>query len=88
MKKNIAIVVLSLISLTSLTYGYIRGIQAEQMQIIADQNAKAAQIARMEAEQQRRIADEQRLVAMQEMERAMQAVKRAEEQLAKTKSRK
>ena len=77
MKKNVAIVILSIVTLSSLAYGYYQQIRAEHAMKMAEASAVIAQEAEKRAQLQQAVAKEQRRVAEEAL-----AVARANERAA------
>lgn len=77
MKKNLIIGLLTIVSLSSMTFGYFQKERADEQEALAIENAKIAREAEIKAEQSQREAQIQRDIAIMEVQRAMEQAKRA-----------
>ena len=71
MKKNLIIGLLTIVSLLSLTYGYLQKKEADKQKALAIENAKIAREAEIRAEQSQKEAEEQRMIALINEAKAM-----------------
>ena len=71
MKKNLIIGLLTIVSLLSLTYGYLQKQEADKQKALAIENAKIAREAEIRAEQSQKEAEEQRMIALINEAKAM-----------------
>lgn len=71
MKKNLIIGLLTIVSLLSLTYGYLQKQEADEQQALAIENAKIAREAEIRAGQSQKEAEMQRTIALMNEAKAM-----------------
>jgi hypothetical protein len=72
MKKNLIIGLLTIVSLSSMTYGYLQKERADEQEALAIENAKIAREAEIKAEQSQKEAERQRDIAVMNAQRAME----------------
>jgi hypothetical protein len=72
MKKNLIIGLLTIVSLSSMTYGYFQKERADEQEALAIENAKIAREAEIKAEQSQKEAERQRDIAVMNAQRAME----------------
>jgi len=77
MKKNLIIGLLTIISLSSMTYGYYQKERADEQEALAIENAKIARESEIKAEQSQREAEVQRDIAVMNLHRAMEQAEMA-----------
>jgi hypothetical protein len=76
MKKNIIIIILTLISLASLSYGYMQKLRADEQYAMAIENLNLARDAEFRAEQSQALAEQERIMAEVAMAEAQTALAR------------
>ena len=77
MKKNLIIGLLTIVSLLSLTYGYIQKQRADEQEALALENAKIAREQQIMAEQNRKEAEMQRMMATEQAAMVQKALEDA-----------
>jgi hypothetical protein len=77
MKKNLIIGLLTIVSLLSLTYGYFQKIRADEQEAIAIENMKIAKEQKIMAEQNAKEAEIQLRMAFEQTAMAMKALDEA-----------
>ena len=88
MKKNLIIGLLTIVSLLSLTYGYIQKQRADEQEALAIENAKIAREQQIIAEQSRKEAEMQRMMAIANEQRAMEQAAMAQKALEDARKKK
>ncbi len=88
MNKNIIIGLLTVVSVLSLTYGYVQKQRADEQEAIAMENIKIANEQRIMAEQAAKEAERQRIMAAASEHRAMEQAAMAQKALEDAKRRK
>lgn len=74
MKKNLIIGLLTIVSLSSMTYGYFQKERADEQEALAIENAKIAREAEIRADQNRKEAEMQRMIAVEQTAMALKAL--------------
>jgi len=77
MKKNLIIGLLTIVSLSSMTYGYFQKERADEQEALAIENAKIAREAEIKAELSQKEAQRQRDIAVMNAQRAMEQAEMA-----------
>jgi hypothetical protein len=72
MKKNILIIILSLLTITSFVYGFVQQKRMEKALDLAEKNMQLAEEIQVQAEQQRAIAEMNAIEAQRQRQIAMQ----------------
>jgi hypothetical protein len=72
MKKNLIIVLLTIVSISSITYGYFQKERADEQEALAIENAKIAREAEIKAEQSKKEAARERDIAVMNAQKAME----------------
>jgi len=85
MKKNLIIGLLTIVSLSSMTYGYFQKERADEQEALAIENAKIAREAEIKAEQNQKEAEMQRDIAAMNAHRAMEQAAMAQKVLENAK---
>lgn len=85
MKKNIIIVLLSVLLILSIAFGYYQKTEADKFEALAIENGKIAREASINAEKQMKLAEEQRAMAVMSMAEAVKQREIAQENLEKMK---
>jgi len=88
MKKNLIIGLLTIVSLSSMTYGYFQKERADEQEALAIENAKIAREAEIKAEQSQKEAQIQRDIAVMEAHRAMEQLVMAQKAMEDAKRKK
>ena len=88
MKKNLIIGLLTIVSLLSLTYGYLQKQEADKQKALAIENAKIAREAEIKAEQSQKEAQIQRDIAVMNAHRAMEQAVMAQKAMEDAKRKK
>lgn len=88
MIKNVIIGLLTVVSLLSLTYGYMQKLRADEQAKIALENVRLAEEMRISAEQARDQAEVQRNMANIVAQRAMEQLAIAEKKVEEAKRKK
>ena len=88
MKRNLIIGLLTIVSLLSLTYGYIQKQRADEQEALAIENAKIAREQQIIAEQSRKEAEMQRMMAIANEQRAMEQAAMAQKALEDARKKK
>ncbi len=88
MKKNLIIGPLTIVSLSSMTYGYFQKERADEQEALAIENAKIAREAEIRADQSRKEAEMQRMLAIANEQRAMEQTAMALKALDEAKKKK
>ena len=88
MKKNLIIGLLTIISLSSMTYGYFQKERADEQEALAIENAKIAREAEIKAEKSQKEAQMQRDIAALEAHRAMEQLVMAQKAFEDAKRKK
>ncbi len=87
MKKNLIIGLLTIVSLSSMTYGYFQKERADKQEALAIENAKIAREAEIKAEQSQKEAQIQRDIAIMETHRAMEQAEIADKAATEAKKK-
>lgn len=74
MKKNLIVIVLTIVSIVSLVYGYSQKIMAERQKIIAEQMANQVVEAQVLCDELREQAEEHAIVLASQLMEAKQAL--------------
>jgi len=77
MKKNLIIGLLTIVSLSSMTYGYFQKEREDEQEALAIENAKIAREAEIKAELSQKEAQRQRDIAVMNAQRAMEQAEMA-----------
>jgi len=88
MKKNLIIGLLTIVSLSSMTYGYFQKERADEQEALAIENAKIAREAEIKAEQSQKEAQIQRDIAVMNAHRAMEQAVMAQKAMEDAKRKK
>lgn len=88
MIKNVIIGLLTVVSLLSLTYGYVQKLRADEQAKIALENVRLAEEMRISAEQARDQAEVQRNIANLFAQRAMEQLAIAEKKVEEARRKK
>lgn len=87
MRKNLIIVLLTIVSLSSMTYGYFQKERADEQEALAIEQSKIAREAVIKAEQSQKEAQMQRDMAVVEAHRAMEQLEMALKTAAEAKKK-
>lgn len=88
MKKNLIIGLLTIVSLSSMTYGYFQKQRADEQEALAIENVQIAREAEIRADQSRKEAEMQRRLAIVNEQRAMEQTAKALKALEEVKKKK
>lgn len=87
MIKNLLIGLLTVVSLTSMTYGYLQKARADEQEAIALENMKIAREAESKAEQMQKEAAVQKQIALVHVHQVMEQAELAMKAAANVKSK-